>query len=319
MSLPDTPNTVGRRPIRPVPPIDASQIPVRQAETLADFIQCLDQLRTLAGPLSHREIQSRSGNVLTRTKIGQVLNGELPRRDFLLVYLEVCGVPECDRPQWLQAWARLAQARQSHGVLTRREAQDRATKIVENAEAQAQEIVAHARAQVDSILAHARLEAERVREADDRRVAGAEEERDAALARSRSMIFELEAVHETSQQRIRAADEERDAAYTRAHDLAVELHTLHETSLQRIRITEDQRDAALARVDALMLRLEEAQLKIDELREQVTQLREPRREPVSARPQQDDVRHRYAPAYLVNDKSDVFGTDELTAPPVIGE
>lgn len=82
-------------------------IPVEQVRSREEFIACLDRARVLAGPLSHRELESRSGRRLRRTKIGQVLAGELPRRDFLLIYLEVCGVPEADRIEWLRAWARL--------------------------------------------------------------------------------------------------------------------------------------------------------------------------------------------------------------------
>jgi hypothetical protein len=84
---------------------DMLSIPVAQVRSREDFIACLDRARVLAGPLSHREIESRSGRRLRRTKIGQVLAGEFPRRDFLLTYLEVCGVPEADRTEWLRAWA----------------------------------------------------------------------------------------------------------------------------------------------------------------------------------------------------------------------
>jgi hypothetical protein len=86
---------------------DMLSIPVGQVRSREDFIACLDRARVLAGPLSHREIETRSGRRLRRTKIGQVLAGEFPHRDFLLAYLEVCGVPETDRTEWLRAWARL--------------------------------------------------------------------------------------------------------------------------------------------------------------------------------------------------------------------
>lgn len=84
---------------------DMLSIPVAQVRSREDFIICLDRARVLAGPLSHREIESRSERRLRRTKIGQVLAGEFPRRDFLLTYLEVCGVPEAERTEWLRAWA----------------------------------------------------------------------------------------------------------------------------------------------------------------------------------------------------------------------
>jgi hypothetical protein len=85
-------------------------IPLSTVRTAADFAECLDQLRVLAGPLSHREIEGRSGGRLRRTKIGQVLAGELPRRDFLAAYLEVCGVPEDATAAWHQVWTTLATA-----------------------------------------------------------------------------------------------------------------------------------------------------------------------------------------------------------------
>jgi hypothetical protein len=81
--------------------------------TIADFAECLDQLRVLAGPLSHREIASRSGGLLRRTKIGQVLSGELPRREFLTAYLEVCGASREAGDSWLRVLARLAAATRS--------------------------------------------------------------------------------------------------------------------------------------------------------------------------------------------------------------
>jgi hypothetical protein len=319
VTLPDTPNTKGRRRVRPVSAIDVSPVPVDQAETLVDFARCLDQVRILAGPLSHREIESRSGGILTRTKIGQVLNGDLPRREFLVAYLEVCGVPASDRPLWLEMWGRLAQTAKPRGVPTRREAQERATTIIEKAETEAREIIARAQAEVDALRAHARMEAQRARQADDVRIAGAEEERDAALARARSLTLELDAMHETSLQRIRAADEERDTALARAHDLAVELSALHESSLQRIRIAEDQRDTALARANAVDLQLEAAQRKIDELREQLGHLQEAQKDRAWTGQQQDDAADRYAPPYLVDANPEVFRTDQLTTPPVIGE
>lgn len=84
---------------------DVLSIPVAEVRSREDFTVCLDRARVLAGPLSHREIENRSGRRLRRTKIGQVLAGEFPHRDFLLVYLDVCGVPETDRAEWLRIWA----------------------------------------------------------------------------------------------------------------------------------------------------------------------------------------------------------------------
>ena len=101
------------QPVRPARQIDTSLVSLDSVRTVADFAECLDQLRVLAGPLSHREIASRSGGLLRRTKIGQVLGGELPRREFLTTYLEVCGVSHEAGDAWLRLWARLVSTTRS--------------------------------------------------------------------------------------------------------------------------------------------------------------------------------------------------------------
>lgn len=306
------------RPIKPVPTIDTSGVPVRQAETAADFGKCLEQVRILAGPLSNREIETRSGHTLRRTKISQVLRGDLPRRDFLTIYLQVCGVPEAQQPIWFEIWAQLAHVEQPPTVSTRRNARESATAIIEKAKEQAGEIAAQARADVEALMAYARAEAERARQADDGRVSAAQEERDSALARTRTLTLELETMHETSLERIRAADIERDAALTRAHDLSMTLNEMHESSLNRIRTAEDARDTALAKATNLTLKLQAAQEKIDELREKINQLEEAKAAPRDLPPTDRAQDRRYAPAYLVDD-SDAFADSRPTTPPTIGD
>jgi len=98
-------------PITPGPDLDLSGVPLGGVRTAADLAACLDRVRVLAGPLSHRELDRLSGGRLGRTKIGQVLAGELPRRGFLATYFEVCGVPAADRPAWYDTWAGLVVGR----------------------------------------------------------------------------------------------------------------------------------------------------------------------------------------------------------------
>lgn len=119
---------------------DMSTIPLQTVRTAADFAGCLDQLRVLAGPLSHREIESMSDRRLRRTKIGQVLGGQLPRRDFLAVYLEVCGVDNTE--PWYRVWTRLisARGRRDDDALTLRNERDEALTTVARLNAQVDDL-----------------------------------------------------------------------------------------------------------------------------------------------------------------------------------
>ncbi|OLR90708.1 hypothetical protein [Actinokineospora bangkokensis] len=94
-------------PLTPGPAIDTSTVPLDRVRTAADLARCLDQVRRLAGAPSNRAIAAASGGRFGRTKVGQVLAGELPQRGFLVAYLAVCGVPEDELGEWLDAWARL--------------------------------------------------------------------------------------------------------------------------------------------------------------------------------------------------------------------
>ncbi|OLF09182.1 hypothetical protein BLA60_21670 [Actinophytocola xinjiangensis] len=117
---------------------DPLSIPVTRARSREEFIACLDRARVLAGPLSHREIENRSANRLRRTKIGQVLAGELPRRDFLVTYLEVCAVPENDRAAWLRSWARVLTADPEQSTSDREPAGD-VTQVISRTSAALQD------------------------------------------------------------------------------------------------------------------------------------------------------------------------------------
>jgi hypothetical protein len=305
------------RPTRSVAPIDTSGVPVQEATTAVEFTRCLEQVRVLAGPLSNREIETRSGHVLRRTKIGQVLRGDLPRRDFLVTYLRVCGVAEGELPTWLDVWARLAHVELPTTVATRRNARERASAVIANAEARAREITAQAQTEVEGLMAFARVEADRVRQVEESRIAAAEEERDSAMARARVLTSELDAMHETSLERIRAADIERDAALTRAHDLAVRLNEMHESSQNRIRDAEDARDMALARARDLAEKLDSAQARIDELREQIGRMADRKTRAAEKAEARTETDVHYSPAYLVDD-SDAFRDPRKVTPPVIG-
>ena len=257
--------------IRPVPPIDASSIPLDAARTNADFARCLNQLRILAGPLSHRQIEARSGGRLGRTKIGQVLNGELPRREFLHVYLRVCGVQERADAAWYEAWARLVPSARIDpaGDASEQEAGAGERAAVDRAVEQADDIVRQAREHAAAITAQALAEAERDKTQELERIHRAEEERDIAFNRARHLVNELDALHESSVERIRAADNERDAALARAQSLSRELHELHESTLERVRQTEDERDTALARARHLHAELTTVYEQITDLRDQL--------------------------------------------------
>jgi hypothetical protein len=309
---------LGARPVRSVAPINTSGVPVQEATTAAEFARCLEQVRVLAGPLSNREIETKSGHTLRRTKIGQVLRGDLPRRDFLVTYLRVCGVAEREVPTWIEVWSRLAHVELPTTVATRRNARERASAVIATAEARAREITAQAQAEVDRLMAFARVEADRVRQVEESRIAAAEEERDSAMARARVLTSELDGMHETSLERIRTADFERDAALTRAHDLAVRLNEMHENSENRVRDAEDARDMALARAKDLAEKLDSAQARIDELREQIGRMADRKVRAAKTAEPNPDTGLRYSPAYLVDD-SGVFNDSRKTTRPVIGD
>lgn len=143
----------------PTSVIDVSAVQVEECTTPAEFAHCLEQVRHLAGPLSHRQIEAKSGHQLARTKIGQVLGGSFPNREFLEVFLDVCRVPESAREPWFGAWTRLATTRQS-AAPARRDTRESVETIVNKAEARAHEITTQARAEADAIMRRALTEAE---------------------------------------------------------------------------------------------------------------------------------------------------------------
>lgn len=326
MTPADNANNNMPQQMKPTSVIDASAVRVCEAATPDEFAQCLEQVRNLAGPLSHREIAAKSEHRLARTKIGQVLNGTLPKREFLGVFLDVCGVPEADQEPWFETWSRLTAVGQPVTAPARHNVRVAAETIIKHAEAKAHDITAKARAEADAIMNRAMAEVEEARAADNVRVEGAELERDAALARARSLTVELDVMHNTSRRRLRDADEERDTAFSRAHDLAIELGQMHESNLKRIRSAEEERDAALARIGQLGSDLDAAQDRIDELREQLGLARDAHdqaRRELAESAQTVRVRHEaadehYTPDYLIQDQ-EIFENREETAPPVIGE
>lgn len=296
------------RGLRPVSPIDTGQIRVSEAKTVADFARCLEEVRILAGPLSHRELQSRSGGRLGRTKIGKVLKGMLPQRDFLLVFLEVCGVSQDNRHCWLEVWGRLTRVDNGHATMPGPAEDDQATDIVANAQARAEKIIEEGRAAVAALLTRAKAEAEQLTRSANARVLRAEDDREAAIAQARSANRELEATLERHVQRIRFTEDERDRALNRAHTLSNTLTELQDTTRTQIAEAEEQRNSAWAKVNKLTAELEIERQRVKELSERNERLR--------AQTGHDE---RYAPAYLAEpDPDGVFGTDEMTAPPVIG-
>lgn len=228
-------------PVGPRPEIDASLIPLSTVRTSADFAQCLDQLRVLAGPLSHREIESRSGGRLRRTKIGQVLGGELPRREFLTSYLEVCGVSCAESEPWHRVWSRL--------VSTARGPR-RSARTAEDGDA------LMLRKERDAALARVRRlteELETLR--SDPRVtepgrAAVTTQDGGSGGPNQPVMDELQTLRV-----------ERDAADRRARRLA----ELNESTVMRLRTAEAARDQALEHVRRLTRELDATQTKIAEL------------------------------------------------------
>jgi hypothetical protein len=343
VTQPNRPRPDGHaRPFRPVEPIDTAHIDLDAvADDAAEFTRCLQQVRHIAGPLSNRQISARSGERLSRWMVGEVLDkGTLPKRDFLDMFLTVCGVAAEERPRWDKVRASLAPlgdplgpanpAPAGRGAEGRRHAE----KIIEEAENRANEILALARDEVSRIMTQANLEAERARRTEDFRVKGAEEERDSAVARTLSLTLELDQVHEMSLKRIRAADDERDSALARAQELANQMAELYETSWARIREAEEDRDKAQARTRALSLELEEVYRKIDELREKLVRAAkhdDGDRELELEKAQQEiaDLREELNTlskaatstrpgSYRYPDSDDIFGSDDRTVPPTIG-
>jgi hypothetical protein len=184
----DGSDQVSARPGQQARSIDGPAVTLASVRTAADFARCLDHVRILAGPLSHREIEGRAGGRLRRTKIGQVLAGELPRRDFLEAYLEVCGVPEDARGVWHQVWIRLV----SHTPAVADEA-GLLRKQLDAALTQVRRLANELAAlRVDRDAANQRLQQTgEILDATQRRLRTTEEARDEALAHIQRLDEEL--------------------------------------------------------------------------------------------------------------------------------
>jgi hypothetical protein len=93
-------------------------------DTIAELALQLGRLRVRAGGLPLRyfekwaDEQRKSGRRaihLSRTNISDALNGKrLPRKEFVLWFVEACGVPADRRNEWLRAWERAADHRHMH-------------------------------------------------------------------------------------------------------------------------------------------------------------------------------------------------------------
>jgi hypothetical protein len=309
--------------MRAAPTTDVSQVPVSGASSPAEFAQCLEDVRLLAGPLSARELEKRSGKRLGRTKIGEVLAGSLPRRDFLLVYLEVCGVPQQSWADWLETWGRLARGDRArsgpthaptgnpHSGIGPAVVLDAVPDALESRDARVREALGEADARRAQIEQRAKSEADQLLNATNTRVRRAEDDRDSALAQLRERDRDLDAMRANYIDQLRVIEEERDKAVQRAISLADAMSELQDLSRKRIQDAESQRDGALAQVNALRAELEIAERKISDLSERQ------RYERIRSQEERDP---RYAPAYLAEPNPEqVFGNDEMTAPPVIGE
>jgi hypothetical protein len=249
-------STDNGQPIRPVAEIDASLVPLSTVRTAADFAECLDQVRVLAGPLSHREIESRSGGRLRRTKIGQVLGGELPHREFLTVYLEVCGVSEATSESWHRIWTRL--------VSTARSPSRPAARIAEAGDALV------LRRERDAALARIqRLTDELKSLRSATRTADAACTADVERAAVTARAGEPGGLNGSVIDEIQTLRAERDAANRHARRLG----ELNESTVERLRTAETARDEALEHVRLLSRELDAAQAQIAELTNTVARWR----------------------------------------------
>jgi transcriptional regulator with XRE-family HTH domain len=78
------------------------------AGTVAEFAQLLREVRRRAGDPSLEEMARRSGRILARSTMSEVLNGKrLPGREQLQAFLAVCGISGTDQALFLEAWTRL--------------------------------------------------------------------------------------------------------------------------------------------------------------------------------------------------------------------
>jgi hypothetical protein len=227
---------------------DTSVVSLDRVRTPADFADCLDQLRKLAGPLSHRELERRGGKHLRRTKIGEVLGGDLPNREFLLAFLAACGTSEDEAEKWLLVWTRLV-ALPNHITRSVRDTPTGEPMVT--------------RAEYDSARAEVRkLNAELTNLWAAR---AAENERATTTMRAHNGTPD-----ESVRRELQKLRDERDAAYRSAQHAT----DRYDSRAARLRTTEGALDEALARVRSLEHELAEARNLIVDLSATVRRLRE---------------------------------------------
>ena len=220
-----------------------SPVSLDGVRTPADFADRLDRLRKFAGPLSRRELERRGGKQLRRTKIGEVLGGELPHREFLLAFLSVCEVPEDEVEKWLRVWTRLM--------------------ALPNPTTRRTEEPVVARAEYDRVTAEAhKLTA---------KLAAVRAERVTDTERATTTI----APNESVTRELRKLRDERDAANREARHLAER----YDARAARLRTTEGALDEALARVRSLERDLAEARDEITNLTATVRRLEGDQKDP----------------------------------------
>lgn len=265
-------------PLRPVHrpvPHGLTDIPLDKVSNSADFGACLTKLRNLAGINSNREVEKFSNQLLGRTKVGKALAGELPKKNFLVLYLLTCGVPEEDHEPWLDVWSRLDPVTSAFGVdsTSTTAARDEAREILAKARAEAAAIVADAHAEADGgprRLADLRAELEEQRETSNRLVREAGERQEAAQLRFNELAEQYEMSYEAQLRRIKQVEDERDVAIRRSAEQVAEIERLHQSSLQRIQEIERDRDNAQLRAREMENETELMQRKLFELRDQLS-------------------------------------------------
>ncbi|MBP2186385.1 hypothetical protein [Amycolatopsis magusensis] len=236
--------------IGPVSPLeDHATIDLEAVHDAQQFGKCLHKLRNLAGPLSNREIERRSKKNIGRTKIGQAVDGELPNRDFLEIFLHVCGISHPETQAWFSTWARL-----STGSIDEKPAETPPNEFLRKYGGETNS-GSEIRQQADAELFELRQRQEAV-----------EERRDAAERRASDLAEQLERLHETSLKRAQEAEDEREKALERVVFLTRELERVQDADAKRIRQIEEDRDVALSRTQDMMSELDVMHAKIGELR-----------------------------------------------------
>jgi hypothetical protein len=111
---------------------------------------------------------------LPKTTVGDIIQGEFPRKEKMLVFLEACGVPANERKHWRAAWERIAAAEQRRQQDEAADLEQRRVRVLEEAKAQA-------KAQVGALIDKAHVRAEEI-------VAEAEQRADALRQRAEADV-----------------------------------------------------------------------------------------------------------------------------------